>query len=176
MPLDQLRHFFALWPDDGTRDRVIELSRRLHADYGGRLVARESLHMTLAFLGETLTSRIPTLEAMGRGITTASFNLALTHAGGWPGGIVWLAPGDLPKELAALTVALRVALQSAGFRFDAKRFVPHMTLLRKAHGKPAEMAIAPLEFAVRDFVLVRTLPVDSGVRYEVVSRFPLDSG
>ena len=71
MPLDQLRLFFALWPDDSTRDRVIELSRRLHADYGGRLVARESLHMTLAFLGETLTSRIPTLEAMGRGITTA---------------------------------------------------------------------------------------------------------
>ena len=173
---EQSRLFFALWPDDDTRARAAALARRFQKDYGGREMARESLHITLVFLGQTLDSRIPGLEVIAGAIATPSFTLALTYAGGWPGGIFRLAPRQPPEELAVLVKTLRLALKSDGFFFDGKPFVPHMTLLRKARTQPAEIGITPVEFFVRDFVLVRTQPEENGVRHEVIGRFPLSAG
>ena len=167
------RLFFALWPDEITRASVARLAQRFCADYGGRQTATASLHITLVFLGNTLDERIPLLHAIARRIEAPPFTLNLTRAGSWRGGILWLAPDDPPEELQMLVGKLRTGIKSEGVPFDDKRFVPHMTLLRRTRARAAEIAIAPIEFALHDFALLRTVPQDGGVRHEVIGRFPL---
>src|SRR4051794_40338877 len=95
------RFFFALWPDDVTRDKVAALTGHFQEKYGGRATARASLHVTLVFLGETPNSCLPTLEAIAANVATPSFNLTLRHAGYWGKGIFWLGPEDSPPALLA---------------------------------------------------------------------------
>ena len=69
------RLFFALWPDDAARQRIAVLAEEFHHRYGGRRVATPSLHITLAFLGSTLDSRIPALQGLAREVDAAVFDL-----------------------------------------------------------------------------------------------------
>ena len=170
---DSSRLFFAIWPDDATRDRVAGLARGFHQDYGGKQMTRESLHLTLAFLGQTLDSRIAELQAIGCSIATPPFELILSRAGTWSGGIFWLAPDQSTPPLITLVTALHSGLASGGFAFDEKPFVPHVTLLRKVQNRPVDMTVAPIKFAIGDFALVRSLPAPQGVRYELIDRFAL---
>jgi 2'-5' RNA ligase len=172
--VDTSKLFFALWPDDNSRAEIAGLTSQFQHDYGGRAVPRESLHITLAFLGETPNAALTDLNAIGSGIKTPSFRLTLTRAGSWPGGIFWLAPEESPSPLFGLVSALRDQLKAAHIFFDAKRFVPHMTLLRKARARGVETAIVPMALDFRDFVLVHSLRDEGRVRYEVVGRFPLE--
>ena len=47
------RLFFALWPDDATRDALDRTGKWLHRHWGGRRMRADTLHLTLAFLGDT---------------------------------------------------------------------------------------------------------------------------
>ena len=167
------RLFFALWPDDTGRASIEPFALRFHKEFGGRRTAPESQHITLAFLGQTPDARIAVLDEMSRSINTPSFKLCLTRAGGWPGGIFWLAPSLVPDELTMLGNALREGLEAGEFSFDRKPFVPHVTLLRKARGPTAEIAIDSVEWAFNDFALVKSVGGPGGVRYKVICRFPL---
>ncbi|MES2356340.1 MAG: RNA 2',3'-cyclic phosphodiesterase [Pseudomonadota bacterium] len=167
------RLFFALWPDDITRDKVAALTGHFQEKYGGRAIARESLHVTLVFLGETPNSCLPTLAEIAANVATPSFNLTLHHAGYWGKGIFWLGPEDSPPALLALVAALREGLQEADISFDEKPFVPHMTLLRDAKCRESPGVIMPIEFSVKRFVLARSVPGSKAVRYEAVREFSL---
>ncbi|HVK56977.1 MAG TPA: RNA 2',3'-cyclic phosphodiesterase [Burkholderiales bacterium] len=166
------RLFFAVWPDEVACDKVAVLTERFHDEYGGRPVARDSLHVTLAFLGETPNSRLPDLISIGHSIVIPPFDLKLSRAGCWSGGIFWLAPSEPPPALMSLAATLTEKLQAAAISFDTKRFAPHMTLLRRAGFRGQEMAISPVEFSVSDFVLVHSAKSSAGARYEIVERFP----
>lgn len=174
--MDTSRLFFALWPNKATRETVIELRKEFHDQYGGRAVPAEALHITLAFLGETPNARFAELSAIGRSVMTPSFQLTLSRAGCWSGGIFWLAPIEPPLALIALVMSLHGALKAEKVLFDNKRFVPHMTLLRRAGSRGTEMMVAPIELSVQDFVLVQALRTEKGARYEVIERFPLAAG
>ncbi|MDP2878543.1 MAG: 2'-5' RNA ligase family protein, partial [Sulfuricella sp.] len=80
---------------------------------------------------------------------------------------------EMPAELALLVDDLRYRLGCAGVSFDAKPFVPHITLLRKANCKKNPLPAGEVEWRVEDFVLVRSVPGESGSAYEVVGRWPL---
>src|SRR5690606_6154262 len=45
------RIFFALWPDDETRDAISRATSRVVSLSGGRATAKRNLHITVAFLG-----------------------------------------------------------------------------------------------------------------------------
>jgi RNA 2',3'-cyclic 3'-phosphodiesterase len=167
------RLFFALWPDEATRDEVAVLTAQFHKEYGGRPVARESLHITLAFLGETPNSRLPDLHLIGNNMVCPSFEVILNCAGCWSNGIFWLAPTEPPLALTRLVKTLNGELQAAGVTFDMKRFAPHMTLLRKTRYRGGERLICPISLNASSFVLVRTMLRSAGAQYEVMEKFPL---
>jgi 2'-5' RNA ligase len=167
------RLFFALWLDDAARRRVGAVAEEFHQRYGGRRVATPSLHITLAFLGSTLDSSIPALNALAAEIDAAPFDLALALAGAWNKGVFWLAPQETPAELTHLVVQLQQRLRGAGIRFADQSFAPHLTLMRNAKYADGLMAIEPIELKVEDFVLVRTVFVTGGARHDVLARFPL---
>jgi 2'-5' RNA ligase len=170
---DTLRLFFALWPDDATRDALNRAGKWLHQHWGGRRMRADTLHITLAFLGSTPAGQLETLTACADTVQTDAFELVLDQAGYWRHNhIGWLGASESPPQHVELVRALNVTLQAAGFPVDARPHVPHVTLLRKSRGGEVP-ACTPVCWPISDFVLVRSVIEPDGAHYEVIRRWPL---
>ncbi len=170
---DTLRLFFALWPDDATRDALNRTGKWLHQHWGGRRMRADTLHITLAFLGSTPIAQLDTLAACADTVRTDAFELILDQAGYWRHNrIGWLGASETPPQHVELVNALNAALQAAGFPLDPRAHVPHITLLRKSLGGEVP-ACTPVRWPVKDFVLVKSVTESDGAHYEVVRRWPL---
>ncbi|MEK7437610.1 MAG: RNA 2',3'-cyclic phosphodiesterase [Pseudomonadota bacterium] len=165
------RLFFALWPDSALQGRLAAWTKL--AAGNARPMRRENIHLTLAFLGTTDAALIAVLGECAHAVRFAPFALRLDRVGYWKHKrLIWCGPEDEAQALTALVAALRAALDNAGIRYDSKPFVSHVTLVRKASGLAAAPSWVPLAWDVRDFALVRSVPSEAGVRYEVMQRFP----
>ena len=170
-----LRLFFALWPDDATRDALNRTGKWLHQHWGGRRMRAETVHITLAFLGETPAERLDDLVACADSVDTDAYDLVLDQAGYWRHNhIGWLGASETPPQHFELVRALNVALQQAGFPVDARPHVPHVTLLRNSRGGEGEVpACTPVVWPIREFVLVQSNLDVAGAHYEVIRRWAL---
>lgn len=168
------RLFFALWPSPATSAGLAEAGELLHGVCGGRRTRAETIHLTLAFLGDVEPEQIGDLLGLAGEIRAPAFDLNLTRFGWWPHNrIVWAAPDETPAELMLLVDALRESLLGAGFRFDTQPFVPHITLLRKADCRKSPLPAGEVEWRAEEFVLVKSAPGENGAAYEVLGRWPL---
>jgi len=168
----RLRLFFALWPDDATRAALAERGAALHRVTGGRATQPESLHITLAFLGDSDPAGCDAAQAAAARVRPRPFELVLDRAGLWAHNrIAWLGASEMPQELEALVRALRSALADAGLAYDAKPFVPHITLARKVRPGSALPALRPVRWPVAGFVLVRSVLDRGGSHYAVLARW-----
>jgi 2'-5' RNA ligase len=167
-----LRLFFALWPDAATRARLADWTRAIHRASAGRAMRPEDVHLTLAFLGSTDPALLLAIEAAAARVTPRTLALRIDAPGYWRHNqIVWAGARAEPPELAALVGDLRAALLEANVPFDAKRFAAHITLVRKANPGFDLPRLEPIEWPVRDFVLVRSVTGPDGSRYEVLKRW-----
>jgi len=168
-----LRLFFALWPDDAARLALAEWCRRIHRVANGRPTRAETIHQTLAFLGDCEPARLAEIEAAAGRVPPRRFELVLDRAGLWNHNrIAWAGASAVPPELDALVAELRAVLADAGFAFDRKPFVPHITLVRKARPGVALPALAPIRWQVTGFVLVRSVLRPDGSDYAIQGRWP----
>lgn len=168
-----LRLFFALWPDEATRDALNRTGKWLHQHWGGRRMRAETLHITLAFPGTTPSEKLDTLIAGADRVEGEPYELLLDQAGYWRHNRVgWLGASESPPPHLALVTALNAALQAAGFPTDAREHVPHVTLLRNTAGGEPPLCKA-VRWPVRDFVLARSHTESTGARYEVIRRWSL---
>lgn len=171
LALDRHRVFFALWPDDATRSAISRATRDAVQACGGRPIAKDRLHLTVAFLGELTNAG---LEAARRipPLAVGAFELTLDAVGVWPESkILWLAPSAPPDALAELEARLWDALGTAGFHGEERTYRPHVTLARRA--RPVDAVIAPVRWDVRDLALVESFPEGRNVHYEVLQRWPM---
>jgi 2'-5' RNA ligase len=167
-----LRLFFALWPDEATRTRLAEWTRAIHRASGGRAMRPENVHLTLAFLGSTDAALLPVIAAAAGRATPRTFTLRIDEAGYWRHNqIAWAGVRESPPALEALVLALRAALVDAKIAFDPKPFVAHLTLVRKARPGFKLPRLEPIEWPVRDFVLVQSVTGPDGSRYEAIGRW-----
>ena len=166
-----MRLFFALWPAPGAARALGDWAREVQRGAGGRATRDDTIHLTLAFLGESDPGKA---IVAARGARSRAFDVPLDAARYWPRQrIVWAGPAELPGELARLAEDLHARLRAAGFVLEERPFAAHVTLLRKA-GKPASLPALPdLRWHADEFVLVRSTPSTLGSRYETVERFPL---
>jgi 2'-5' RNA ligase len=77
----------------------------------------------------------------------------------------------VPDALESLVSDLRAALVGAGFAFDPKPFVPHITLVRKAQPGFVMPALDPISWQVTAFVLVRSVIRPAGSDYLIEGRW-----
>ena len=168
------RMFFALWPDGRTRGALDRAAAKLQRRCSGKQTRAESIHLTLVFLGEVPLSRIENLlEAAGK-VHVPAFAMKLARLGWWRHNrIAWAMPEAVPDELIALVGQLRAHLECAGLAFDAKPYVPHVTLLRKAHCPDEAFPPLAVEWRAREFVLVRSMTSAAGAAYEIVGQWAL---
>ncbi len=121
----------------GAEEALAETSALLRDCVRGRFVATDSLHVTLAFIGEVEARRVDdALEAVtaANRALAGPFPVKLGDFGSFGKAscaTLWQGfedAGDLP----ALAADVRRELKARGFAIDDKRFVPHITLMRKA--------------------------------------------
>lgn len=175
-PLDKqsARLFFAVWPEGRTRGALAQVADKLHQRCGGRKTRAATIHLTLAFLGDVPLARLDELLGAVEGVEAASFRLCIDRLGYWQHNrIAWAAPGAPPAELAMLADELRRRVQAIGLPCDGKKFVPHITLLRKAQCGGESFFPLAVDWRVADFVLVRSLLSEKGAEYLVVRRWKL---
>jgi 2'-5' RNA ligase len=170
-PPGRHRVFFALWPDDATRAAISRATREAVRSSGGRPIAKERLHVTIAFLGELTAAGLEVARGVPP-IPVGPFELTLDAVGVWPESrTLWLAPSTMPDALGQLEERLWTALVERGFRGEDRVYRPHVTLARRA--RPVESAVDPVRFPVRDLALVESFPAGRNVHYEVLERWPL---
>jgi 2'-5' RNA ligase len=157
------RIFFAALPDEKTRARIQAFAEAQKREKGliANLILPEHLHVTLFHLGDW--PKFPeeianlALSAASR-VNVPAFEVAFARAeslrnstGVYP---LVLTSGTAPWH--GLHEALRVALVDAGLGGATRGdFQPHITLTYdKLRVKP--FAIAPIDWTVRDFVLIHS--------------------
>ena len=168
------RVYFALWPDAGVRAELAQTARSMQRVMHGRQSRDESLHLTLAFIGDTDVENLPLLMAPPDDVFTPAFLLTLDDWGCWSRNkIGWAAPSRVPGSLRDLAENLGGWLQRAGFAIERRTFLPHVTLVRDAQCLPMPGAMAPIDWQVDEVALVRSQPARGGHRYHVLRAWPL---
>jgi 2'-5' RNA ligase len=168
---DRHRVFFALWPDDTVRSAISRSTRDAVRACGGRPIAKDRIHLTVAFLGELTGAGLEVARQIPP-IVVGGFELTLDAVGIWPESkILWLAPSAPPDALGELEARLSDGLAERGFRSEERVYRPHVTLARRA--RPVDLAVEPIAWNVRDLALVESFPDGRNVHYEVLERWPI---
>lgn len=170
------RLFFALWLPAPVAEALHRTARTLVQDGGGRAMRAETLHLTLAFLGDVEVARLPELEALGaRAAATATpFTLDIDHLGHWSHNrIDWAGPQQTPDGLLALAGKLREALAAAGFAVEPRSFAPHVTLARKRTSAQLPTPFVAQHVPVDELRLVESRRDDGGAHYAAIGRWRL---
>lgn len=168
------RLFFALWPSDEVRQAIKHNCKSLLRHTGGRPVAVENWHITLAFLGSVDAAQRQCVEQVAEAIHLPGFELALDHDGYFPRPrVLWLGARETPEVLKELANTLVKGCGDCGLSLDKRPFKAHLTLKRKVNQAPPSNEIKPIAWPVESFALVRSKTLPEGVQYEVVRTWPL---
>lgn len=174
-----MRLFFALWPTPAAAARLAALAADAASRWGGRPTRRDTLHLTLAFLGEVGDEDVARLIELAKALPASAFSVRVDQLGYWRHNrLIWAGCREVAPTLQALVTELHGRLATGGFAVsNAERpFTPHVTLVRKIpeNARFATVsAIEPIEWRCADFVLVRSRLSASGPSYEPLARFAL---
>jgi 2'-5' RNA ligase len=164
--------FFAIWPPRAAADALHAWALAAQRACGGRVTRADTIHLTLAFLGEVEESLLPDLKSIA--LKGEPHALAIEQSRYWQHNrIVWVGPREIPAPLQSLSGLLSKELAEKRFKTEKRPFAAHITLIRKARD-PGELPPLPaVDWPVTEFVLVRSQLSAAGPAYEVLQRYPL---
>ena len=119
----------------------------------GNYVPAQNLHLTLAFIGEY--DDPAGVKRVLESVPLPPFRLSLSEKGNF-GNLLWAGVKGNQK-LKTYVKDLREALKKADIPFDHDKFVPHITLVRKAAAKkPYEVHLGKAEMMVKKASLMKS--------------------
>ncbi len=167
--------FFALWPDEATRQRLVEVTRGISA--GGIRMPATNLHMTLVFVGYVDETTQHCMEAVAETIDMPSFVVQLDRIDSFKQKILWAGSSNPPEALFTLQAQLDTRLADAcGYQPEARRYRPHVTLERKLKQPLQAATDEPVIWTADRFALVESItsPAQGAPpRYEPLHYWPL---
>lgn len=156
---------------------------------GAKWAATDTMHVTLAFLGEVPDGEVPALTRSLEGASSVpEFRLEVKGLGAFPrpsaARVLWAGIGAGSAELGRLAAEVREICRGRGSgEKDGGGYVPHLTVARFR----APLDLEPIEVfreeretergacRVRDFTLFRSRLRPSGAVHEPVRRYALRS-
>lgn len=146
-----------------------------------------ALHLTLKFLGDIPLHSVADLSraadvAAG---SVRPFTIQLQESGVFPARgpakVLWLGAKDVSGRLLRLQRELEEQCAGAGFAKESRAFHPHLTLARVRNPQQARalaaahqnLAFDPVEFDVRELLVIRSELSSAGSEYSVISRHAL---
>ena len=184
------RYFFALNPDDKTRENIVFTRSQLFRSglpRSGREVKSENLHLTLLFLGNLTQEQQHKMINEAKRITFPEFELSLNKIGYFKKSqIVWLGTDTIPETLLNLNQQLLMAAKQSELAISQQTYIPHVTLAKKSRtidktkiidntetiDKTVPLAV---DWKVTGFVLFKSIDTPQGVKYQVVESFKSQS-
>ncbi|MCY3940561.1 MAG: RNA 2',3'-cyclic phosphodiesterase [Gammaproteobacteria bacterium] len=166
------RLFFALWPDDDLRTRIVRATRAEVRGTGGKPTPPENLHMTLHFLGPAPEELIAPLVERVSVLPLDPFELTLDQYGYWQRArTLWLGLQETPPTLAELARDLGRISNELGLPRERRAFIPHMTLARKVNRLTPREPPRPMHWFVHEFALVESVLGGPHSRYTILEHF-----
>ena len=156
---------------------------------GFKWAARDTLHITLKFLGEIEPERVTRLDTnLSRIGGIRPFKVTLSGVGAFPNlsspRVLWVGVAEGSEETSKLAASVDKAAVASGFEEERRAFHPHLTLARartdsRARGlvrMPDELAeklkSCPLPSWTCDgFMLMRSELSSSGPTYTPIAKF-----
>lgn len=176
------RSFVALTLPGSALDQLETLQGQLPV---GRVMTRDTLHLTLAFLGEQTDDALQELHEELSQIQSPKVTLRFGRAGmyGSPKRPALGIEAEASQELTRLHSDVARALRRAGLTVQRRRFRPHVTIARlkgEAFADPrllgfmeAAMSYRAEPVSVSQFALYESHLAPEGARHDVLAAYPL---
>ena len=190
-PQDHVRLFVACEVPDDVKECIGEVIENLRSHSGNavRWIRPEGVHVTLKFLGEVPTKKLPAVKlAIQEAVVGNSpFELEFSNIGTFGGReglrIMWVGIAGDVLRLEALVRAVNAALAVVGFEPERRPFRPHLTLGRvrdeistrnRAEIEVAvgKVSVPPVSWRTAQVSLMRSRLTAQGATYEVLATFP----
>ena len=192
--METIRAFIAIPLPHPLLDRLSALQRQLESQIPSRSVRWvrvEGIHLTLKFLGDTPTEKLPdikrALTAVARHAPACTFTVG--ELGCFPNPrrprVVWVGVQEPTGRLAALQDGIEEVMAPLGYPPEGRGFTPHLTLGRVRPGarrdevsRVGEVVTGktgePLaEVSADHFALIRSVLKPTGAEYTTLEEFPL---
>ncbi len=126
-----MRLFIAVNLNEEMKDALIDIQDTMRT-YGirGKDIPPENMHLTLAFIGEYDDPE--RVKEVVESIEIRPFEMKLSGIGAFRD--LWWVGTENSASLMAISRRLRRALAEADIPFDKKKFMPHITIIRRANG------------------------------------------
>lgn len=168
------RSFFALWPDAAVRERLASIGEEVAGEAGGKPVKADSLHLTLAFVGNVAESEVKRLAAVVDRISRKPFSMGLDRLNAFAGPqVAWVGTSHVPGVLYDMQAQLHLELEHAGFSVEQRRFIPHITVARKVNKDISERKLEVIHWSARTLCLVHSDLRPDGPAYQVIKTWKL---
>ena len=173
-------------------DKLYSLQNKLREKVRtARFPARETLHLTLQFLGETPEKAVEAIKQSLKMVANGSrpFALSFEDGLGYFGSadqvrVVWLGMKDDYLVLLELQKNIAQAMFVLGFAQEERDYSPHITLARDAKFNNSQVFVKngqldiPVEtfpvISVENFSLIESRMVQGRIVYQALERFHLD--
>lgn len=167
------RLFLAVVPPPAVADRIADLARRLRIGHelDGKPLEAEHFHVTLCPVIDAIgfpSEIVSEVTERAAAVPMPVFKVAFDRVMSFGNGALVLCGDDSVIGLEILQQRLSDALDSRPGR--ARRYTPHLTLLRDRHLVP-EHDIEPIEWTVQEITLVHSLLGKTTHRH--LARLPL---
>ncbi len=167
------RLFFALWPDNDTRQLIRKNIKKVVQHGGGKRVPEENLHLTLSYLGSVDDATQRCVEQFADTLDFEPCFLEFDRLGYWPKPkVLWLGCSNKPDALTKFVYELNKGLKECGIDVGDRSFAPHITLMRKVNKSPQDTEIKKIPWKVDHFVLVESKTLPQGAQYQVMKTWP----
>ncbi len=164
--------FFALWPDDATRQALCEIQAHIR----GRLTPYQNLHLTLAFLGVKPRATFPMLQSLMANLDNMPIRLEINRVGYFKKNrIAWAGTHAIPPALGQMRHQITELLEKHQFLSEYKTFKPHITLARHAEPLP-DLSFEPFVWLADQIVLAQSPMPNESRNYKILASKQLKTG
>jgi RNA 2',3'-cyclic 3'-phosphodiesterase len=164
------RLFFALCPDEITREQCVKIKNELCI---GKVnaVPEDNIHVTLLFLGNIDSDKESMINRESASINVPNIRLCFNNLSFWKKfGILCLTATVSSPELEKLVEDLSKLASKLDIPINERPFTPHVTLVKKAL-RQQNLEFDPVIWHSNAFCLVESCQVSSGVEYRIVQKW-----
>ena len=179
-----MRLFIGIKFESTIRTKLVDIQNQLRAGtLKGNFTHEGNLHLTVEFLGELPSSRLPAIQAAMRKVEVPRFELVFDQVGSFRRAgkdIVWLGVRHNPN-LQKLQGDLAAALRQKDFKLENRPYTPHLTLARQVvfrDGPSRNRSLGKIPAVgvqVRSISLMNSERVDGELTYTELFAHPLPS-
>ncbi|HIE38803.1 MAG TPA: RNA 2',3'-cyclic phosphodiesterase [Anaerolineales bacterium] len=194
--METIRTFIAIPLPEPLLAQLARVQRQLEKrmpPHSVRWVRAESIHLTLKFLGDTPTEKLPQIDAALAAVAQNAPACTFTVAGlgCFPNPrrprVLWVGVQEPTGRLAALQDAIEGAVAPFGYPPEGRGFTPHLTLGR-VHRRADRRDVARVgevvtatevgtlgQVSVDYLALIRSLLKPTGAEYTTLAEFRLNA-